>query len=94
MIKLGLVRLYFGKVAVVEVPRVSQVRVSENDDASSFVTDSQELAGFVKAHRCEDIHVGYISWVTLTKAIDIHPVEGFLSDYISARLSLGGRSTR
>ena len=93
MIKLGLVRLYLSKVAVVEVSRVSQICVSEDNDASSFVADGQELARFVKAHCCEDIHVRYIRRVTLTEAIDIHPVEGFLSDHISVGLGRSCRST-
>ena len=88
MVELGLVRLYFWEVAIVEVTRIFEVGVSEHDDTTAFVSHCQVLPWFIECHGREDVRLWDIGWIALTKAIYENPVEGLLGVYLGS-LSLG-----
>ena len=58
--------LNFWEVSVVEVAWIFQIRVSENNDAATFVTHSQELTSLVKFDRGEDVGIINVRPLTLT----------------------------
>ena len=84
MVKFGLVRLNFGKIAIVKVPWVSQIGISENNNASTFVSDCKEFTWFVEGYGRQNIHFWHIVRISLPKTVNVDPVKCLLSQHIAS----------
>lgn len=78
MVEFWFVRLDFRKISVVKVSRVLEVGEAENDDATSFITNGKKLTCVVEVHGREDVRVANVRGITLTKTVDVDPLEGLL----------------
>ena len=57
MIEFRLVTLNLSEVAVVKVPRVLEIDILKNDNATSIVTNCKIVPGFIKSDRAEYIRL-------------------------------------
>ena len=75
MIEFRMMRLYLREVSIVKVSRILQwPRVLKYNDSSCPVTHSQQIPRAVKRYRGERVLIGHTQLVSLTQAIDIHPL--------------------
>jgi len=75
MVKLGLVTLDLSEVSVVEIPRVLEFVILENDHTSTLISYCKIFSGFVKANGRENIILGYVFLITFSESIDIDPIQ-------------------
>ena len=74
MVKLGLVRLDFCEVAVVEVSGVFELVVLEDDDSASLIADGKIFPCLIISDCSEQIVFGHVLLVALTEPVDVDPV--------------------
>ena len=75
MIEFRMMRLYLREVSIVEVSRILQwPRVLKYNDSPRPVTHSQQIPRAVKRYRGERVLIGHTELISLTQAIDIHPL--------------------
>ena len=75
MIKFGLMALDLRKVPIIEIARILQISVAENNHSSAFVSNCQVFSCFVKIDRSQDIGVRHTGWVSFSQPVNIYPVE-------------------
>ena len=90
VIEFRLVRLDLREVPIIEVARILQLVILEYDDSSALVTDSQILACLIIADRRQQIILGDVFLVALTKPVDVDPV-GRVGDTLRIDLRLALR---
>lgn len=74
MVKFRLVALHLCEVPVIEIARVLQLVVLEDDDSSAVITDSKIVSRLVKADGRQDIVTRHILFLALTQTIYIYPI--------------------
>ena len=90
MVELWFMTLDFGEVPVVEVPRVLELIVLENNDPASLVPHCQVLTRLVEGDRGQDVVFGDVLLVPLSQAVNVHPVQA-VCHTVGVYLGLPGR---
>ena len=94
MVELRLVGLNFAAVPIVEVARVLQVRVAEDNDTTTSVTHGQIFTSLVKTEGGENIGRSHTCRVALSKAIDIDPTRCSICSCLRLWCSVCGLSLK
>ena len=74
MIEFWLMRLNLREVPVVEITRLPQVSIPEDNDAATFIANCQILARLIEVNRCQNVCLRDLYWISLSEAIDVAPL--------------------